>query len=157
MVSDPEVTRFLPSAPAPTMDTFARAIEARHAMELEIGCAMWAVDDARTGTFIGHGIRPAKSMDQDAGSEIDLAQHFTRSSWHKGYATEAAVAVLAHGLGPTGLESIIMGVVAPENVGSRRVMEKAGMRNEGLADFYGMKGLKKYVAGREWWSPPFVG
>ena len=64
--------------------------------------------------------------------------------------------MLAHGLGPIGLESI-MGVVAPENVGSWRVMEKAGMRYEGLADFYGMEGLRKYVAGREWWSPPFVG
>jgi hypothetical protein len=29
------------------MDTFERAIEARHAMELEIGYAMWAVDAGR--------------------------------------------------------------------------------------------------------------
>jgi ribosomal-protein-alanine N-acetyltransferase len=60
--------------------------------------------------------------------------------------------VLAHGLGQIGLESI-MAVVVPENVGSCRVMEKAGMRFEGLADYYGMRGLKKYVADREWWSP----
>ena len=30
----------------------------------------------------------------------------------------------------------------PENVGSWRVMEKVGMRYEGLAGDYGLKGLK---------------
>ena len=75
-------------------------------------------------------------MDADAGSEVDLAYHFARASWNKGFATEAAAAVLAHGLGPLGLDSI-MGVVVPENVGSWRVMEKAGMRFEGLADYTG--------------------
>ena len=73
----------------------------------------------------------------------------------QGYATEAAVAVLAHGLGPVGLERI-MGVLVPENVGSWRVMEEAGMRYEGLADYYGMTGLKKYLAERTSWSSPLV-
>jgi len=156
MFNDPEVRRFLPAAPVPTMETFERAIESRHAMDREIGYAMWAVDDMTTGTFIGQcGIRPAKSMDENAGSEIDLAYHFARASWNKGYATEAVTAVLAHGLGPIGLDSI-MAVVVPENVGSWRVMEKVGMRYQGLADYYGLKGLKKYVAEREWWSSPLV-
>lgn len=74
MVSDPEVRRFLPPGPDPTMETFERGIESRHAMERELGYAMWAVEDRTTGTFMGQcGIRPAKSMDEDAGSEIDLA------------------------------------------------------------------------------------
>lgn len=154
MFNDPEVVRFLPPGPALTIETFEGALESRHAMEREIGYAMWAVDDARTGTFIGQcGIRPANSMDPDAGSEIDLAYHFARASWNKGFATEAAIAVLAHGLGPIGLGSIIA-VAEPENVGSWRVMEKAGMRSEGLVDIYGLNGLKKYVAEREWWKSP---
>jgi len=70
-------------------------------------------------------------------------------------AGEAAIAVLAHGLGPVGLDSI-MALVVPENVGSWRVMEKVGMRYQGLADYYGLKGLKKYVAERGWWSSPLV-
>src|SRR5437899_2883007 len=154
MFSDPEVRRFLPPAPVPTMETFERAIESRHAMERELDYAMWAVDEMTTGRFIGQcGLRPAKSMDENAGSEIDLAYHFARASWNRGYATEAAIAVLAHGLGPVGPDSI-MAVVVPENVGSWRVMEKVGMRYQGLADYYGLKGLKKYVAERGWWSSP---
>jgi RimJ/RimL family protein N-acetyltransferase len=156
MLSEPEVLRFLPTGPSPTLETFERAIESRHAMEREIGYAMWAVDDRTTGEFIGQcGIRPAKSMDADAGSEIDLAYHFARASWNRGYATEAAGAVVSYGLGPLGLDSV-MAVVVPENIGSWRVMEKVGMRYEGLADYYGLKGLKKYVAEREWWSSPLV-
>ena len=154
MVSDPEFRRFLPGSPFPTMETFEKALESRHAMEREIGYAMWAVDDRDTGTLVGQcGIRPANSMDADAGSEIDLAYHFVRAAWGKGYATEAAIAVLAHGFGSVGLDSI-MAVSMPDNVGSWRVMEKVGMRYEGLADYYGAKGLKKYVAEREWWTAP---
>ena len=154
MLSEPEVLRFLPPGPSPTIQTFELAIESRQSMEDEIGYAIWAVDDRATGEFIGQcGIRPAKSMDENAGSEIDLAYHFARASWNKGYATEAAGAVVSYGLGPLGLDSV-MAVVVPENIGSWRVMEKIGMRYEGLADYYGLTGLKKYVAERHWWSSP---
>jgi len=58
---------------------------------------------------------------------------------------EAATEVLAHGLGSIGLDRVIA-LVVPENIGSWRVLEKIGMRYEGLADYYEMTGLKKYVA-----------
>jgi RimJ/RimL family protein N-acetyltransferase len=64
--------------------------------------------------------------------------------------SEAAIAVIAHGLGPVGLDRI-MAVVVPENIGSWRVMEKAGMRYERLVNYYGLEGVKKYVADRKWW------
>jgi len=151
MVNDPEVIRFLPPGPDPTLEDFQRVVAERQAMERELGHAMWAVDDKTTGAFVGQcGLRP---VDEGAGPEIDLAYHFKRASWNRGYGTEAVIAVLAHGLGPVGLDCI-MAVVAPENVGSWRVMEKAGMRYEGLVDYYGMKGLKKYVAARAWWRSP---
>ena len=89
-------------------------------------------------------------MDPNAGPEIDLAYHFIPDSWGKGYATEAVNAVLAHALGPLGLDAV-MAVAMPDNVGSWRVVEKAGMRYEGSASYYGLDGLKKYVAERNWW------
>jgi RimJ/RimL family protein N-acetyltransferase len=153
LVNDPEVGRFLSPEPDATMEDFQSVIESRHAMERELGHAMWAVDDKTKGTFVGQcGLRPVA---EGAGPEIDLGYHYTRASWNKGYGTEAAIAVLAHGLGPVGLDTI-MAVAIPENVGSWRVMEKAGMRYEGLVDYYGLEGLKKYVAAREWWRPPLA-
>ena len=154
MLNEPEVRRFLPLGPVATAEAFGRALESRHVMERELGYAMWAVEERTTGTFIGQcGLRPAKSMDENAGAEIDLGYHFGRVSWNKGFATEAAVAVLAHGLGPLGLDSI-MAVAAPGNVGSWRVMEKAGMRYVGQAAYYGSNDLKKYVAEQAWWTFP---
>jgi RimJ/RimL family protein N-acetyltransferase len=151
LVNDPEVMRFVPPGPAATMETFQTAIEARHAMERETGHAMWAVEEKQTGMFIGQcGLRP---VDEGAGPEIDLAYHYSPSSWHQGYGTEAVIAVLAHGFGLVGLDGV-MAVVVPENIGSWRVLEKSGLRYQGVASYYGLTGLKKYVAEREWWAPP---
>jgi RimJ/RimL family protein N-acetyltransferase len=153
MVTDPEVRRFLPAGPAPTMELGQRIITERQAMDRQLGHAMWAVEDKTTDTFVGQcGLRP---VDEGAGPEIDLGYHYTRASWNHGYATEAAIAVIGYGLGPVGLAAI-MAVAVPENVGSWRVMEKAGMRYQGLVDYYGMQGLKKYVAAREWWKSPLA-
>lgn len=151
MVNDPEVRRYLPPTPEATMQTFAEALERRLAMEDEIGYSIWAVDDKATSAFVGQcGIRPVEEGD---GPEIEIAYHYPRTSWNRGIGTEAAVAVLAHGLGQVGMNRIVA-VAMSENTGSWRVMEKAGMRYEGLVDYFGLDGLKKYVADREWWSPP---
>jgi RimJ/RimL family protein N-acetyltransferase len=151
MVSDPEVRRFLPPSPPPTLETFQGALERRHALEREHGYAVWAVDVRESGLFVGQcGLQPVART----GPEVELAYHFNPAAWNKGYATEATIAVLARGLGPAGLDSVIA-LVIPENVGSCRVAEKAGMHFEGTTDaYYDMRGLRKYVADRERWSPP---
>ena len=92
MVSDPAVRRYLPPSPLPTMETFQAAIARRHALERERGYAMWAVDANDTGAFAGQcGVQPVEGT-----PDVELAYHFTRASWGKGYATEAASAVLTH-------------------------------------------------------------
>ena len=150
MASDPDFRRYLPPGPAPTIEIFQSAIERRHAMERERGYAMWAVDLKETGALVGQcGFQPVERT----GPEVELAYHFNKASWNKGYATEAAIAVLAHAFGSIGLDRVIA-VVFPENVASWRVLEKAGMRFEGTATYYGIAGLKKYVAERRQWSLP---
>jgi RimJ/RimL family protein N-acetyltransferase len=73
--------------------------------------------------------------------------------WNKGYATEAAIACLEYGLNNLHLDEIIA-VCHPENIGSWRVMEKAGMAYLGTASYYGLAGLKKYAAQRDQWCRP---
>jgi [ribosomal protein S5]-alanine N-acetyltransferase len=152
MVSDPDVTRFLPPGPVPTLEVFQNSMERRHTIEREHGYAVWAVDGKESGTFIGQcGFLPPEGTEP----EVELAYHYIKAAWHRGYATEALIAVLTHGLGPVGLDHV-MGLVVPENVGSWRAMENAGMRFEGTGTYYDYPGLKKYVAERAWWSPPQV-
>jgi hypothetical protein len=33
---------------------------------------------------------------------------------------------------------------------------RRSMREQGLVDYYGMEGPKKYVAAREWWRSPLA-
>ena len=149
LAGDPDVRRFIPPGPPPTQEIFQNAMDRRHAMECERGYAMRAVDVKGTQTFIGQcGLQPVER----SGPEIELAYHFYKASWNNGYATEAAVAVLADGFGRVGLERVIA-LVVPENIGSCRVAEKAGMRFERIANYYNMPGLKKYVAERASWNP----
>lgn len=150
MVNDPEVQRFLPPSAPVTLETFQGALEQRHTLEHERGYATWAVDAKETGTFIGQsGFFPAEGK----GPEVEIRYHFDKASWNKGYATEALIAVLAYGFGPAGLDRA-MAVVIPQNTASCRVLEKAGMRFEGIATYYDIPGLRKYGAERAWWSAP---
>ena len=150
LVNDPDVTRFTPPGPPATLETFHEAIKRRHEMERERGYAMWAVDLKESGAFAGQcGLFPAERT----GPEIELAYHFTTASWNKGFATEAAIAVLDRAFASIALQRVIA-VVMTQNIGSWRVLEKVGMRFAGTATYYGLTGLKKYHADREWWTPP---
>ena len=80
------------------------------------------------------------------GPQIEIGWRLRPSAWGKGYASEAARPVLAHGLSTVGLERIIADVM-PENTASRRVAEKLGMRladDEAASPGYGAR----YVASR---------
>lgn len=150
MLSAPDFDRYLPPGPVATLEVFESGIERRHAMERDRGYTMWAVEVKETGEFVGQcGLVPVERI----GPEIELAYHFDKTSWNRGYATEVAIAVLAQGLGPIGLDRVIA-VVMPENFASCRVAEKAGMRFEGIATYYGIVGVNKYVAERSLWSAP---
>jgi [ribosomal protein S5]-alanine N-acetyltransferase len=150
LFTDPDVWRFLPPATAPvTLQLFQTALGQRQAMERDRGYTIWAVEEKGTGAFIGQcGVRPI-----EATQETELAYHFNKASWNKGYGTEAATAVLRFAFEQAGLDRVIA-LVMPENIGSCRVAEKAGMRFDRIADYFGLAGLKKYAADAQWWTPP---
>ena len=62
-----------------------------------------------------------------ARNEIDLGYRFKKNFWGKGYATEAAFACIKYGFEKLHIRRIA-GRSVPENAGSRRVLEKCGMK-----------------------------
>ncbi|MBP2080186.1 GNAT family N-acetyltransferase [Oceanobacillus polygoni] len=69
---------------------------------------------------------------------------FNTKYYNKGYASEAAHSILKYGFETMKLHRIIA-TCQPENIPSYRVMEKIGMRREGL--------FKKCIPqGNEWWD-----
>jgi RimJ/RimL family protein N-acetyltransferase len=149
LFSIPEVMRFLPPGPPYTLERATAGVERRMKLEAERGFSPMLVFRKDTHEFIGNaGLQPVPDT-----SEVEIAYHYLPSVWGKGYGTEAAVAILRQGLGPLELPRIIA-ICIPENVGSWRIMEKAGMRYVGVASYYGLEGLRKYIAERGDWSPP---
>jgi len=87
----------------------------------------FAVTLKSTGQLIGNcGVRrnSAEAHEGDMGYELDP------DHWGKGYATEAARAVLHFGFSHMSLHRICASCIA-ENTGSAHVLEKLGMQQEG--------------------------
>ena len=74
----------------------------------------------------------------------DLGYEVSPEHWGRGYATEAARAMLEFGFGELGVRRVWAECV-PENAASRRVMEKLGMRREGR-----LRQTQRYKG--RWWD-----
>ena len=143
MHSDPDVTRWLGGPMPGSVEGEAERIARNRTMHEEIGFTIWAVEEKETGEVVGvAGVVRVENV----GPEIEVAYHFRKDRWGRGYATEAARACLDYGFETAGLDRII-GLVAPENVASARVLEKCGMTREGTAHHYDMD-LLKYAIDR---------
>ena len=135
---DPEVMRFIPRGPSPTVERTRATIERFLAHEREQGFGLWAVELKGTGELIGD---TGLFLVEGRGPEVEVAYHYGKEWWGHGYATEAAVACMDFGFRECGLTEIIA-ICYPEHIASRRVMEKAGMRYAGEAQYYGTDVVK---------------
>jgi RimJ/RimL family protein N-acetyltransferase len=87
----------------------------------------FAVTLKSNGQLIGNcGVR--KNLPQ--ASEGDIGYELNPKHWGKGYATEAAQAILHFGFSHLNLQRVSAWCIA-DNVGSVRVLEKLGMRRKG--------------------------
>ena len=68
--------------------------------------------------------------------EIEIGWWLAKDCWRQGLATEAARAVLSHGLNKVGFERIIA-VIHIENTASQRVAEKLGFDRERASELDG--------------------
>ncbi len=71
-------------------------------------------------------------------SEVEIGWWLARRCWGKGLATEAAQSVLRYAFERAGLARVIA-IAMPENLASRRIMEKIGMRYESETEHKGFR------------------
>jgi RimJ/RimL family protein N-acetyltransferase len=87
----------------------------------------WAAEHRGSGEFLGwFHLRP----DRIDTEHQELGYRLRRSAWGRGYATEGGRALVAHGFGPVGADSI-SGRTLVGNLASRRVLQKCGLRLAG--------------------------
>jgi ribosomal-protein-alanine N-acetyltransferase len=70
-------------------------------------------------------------LKRDSLPDVDVGFAFLPKYWARGYAVESASAVMKHGRDVLGIGRIV-GITAPDNQGSIKVLEKIGLKFEGL-------------------------
>ena len=125
--SDMEVARFMnwgPNSEAETQAFIAQAIalgEQRPRRTYHL-----AVVVRETGKVMGGATLRMLESEPDSG---ELGYTFHRLAWGQGYGTELATAIVAFGFKELGLRRI-WATCRPENIGSYRILKKAGMHFE---------------------------
>jgi RimJ/RimL family protein N-acetyltransferase len=139
MFADPEVMKYIgtggPWAPERTRELVAVMIERYE----RSGIGVWPVVLKDGGVLIGEcGLQPLPGS-----TDVEIAYLFDKPYWGAGYAFEAASAVLDWGFTHHGLARIAA-VVSPENKRSIALINRLGMRFEGVVRAY-KRDLLKYA------------
>jgi RimJ/RimL family protein N-acetyltransferase len=156
---DPEVMRFLSGGrPTPREEIRGRVLPALFDYyERFEGFGFWAAEEKATERFLGwFHFRPRR--DEPREGEIELGYRLRRSAWGKGYATEGSRALIRKGFTELGVERVVAETMTV-NLGSRRVMEKAGLtlartfHRDGLDAMEGFEhGVVEYALTRTDWE-----
>jgi RimJ/RimL family protein N-acetyltransferase len=122
---NPNVTRYLPDPPPTGIDEAVRLLGTVVLPQYANRIGRWAVILRDTGTFIGWcGLTYYADV-----NEYDLGYRYIEEHWGRGYATEAAQAVLQYGIERLSSARIV-GKAIVGNAGLRRVLENIGLAFE---------------------------
>lgn len=128
----PIVREFLPDISGradsdATIDAGIRHMEAH-------GFCLYAAEEKHSGRLAGFIGLSVPSFQAPFTPCVDIGWRLGAEYQGKGYASEGALAVKEHAFNTLGMTEIVSFTV-PENIRSRRVMEKTGMRRDPREDF----------------------
>lgn len=128
MFADEETMRYYPRPK--TRDESLAWISWNLRLYRERGFGLWVMESRQTSEFLGDcGLTP---QTVEGVTDIEVGWHTKRAHWNRGFATEAALACKDLASSRFGVKRLIS-IIDPENVASRRVAEKIGMREEKFA------------------------
>jgi ribosomal-protein-alanine N-acetyltransferase len=122
--ANPEVMRYFPSTR--TREESDKMVNAVEQIIAEKGWGLWAVEEKRSGAFIGFVGLNIPGYELPFAPVIEIGWRLDKPFWGKGYAPEAAQKALEMGFEQFGMKEIVA-FTALENLPSQRVMEKIGM------------------------------
>jgi len=126
--ADPEVTRYI-NGGKPTPRSYIVEKVMPHILvyyKNDDNQGIWAAINKPDHAFMGwFHLRPNRADK----NETELGYRFRREYWGNGFATEGSKALLAKGFNELNVK-LIVAIADPLNIGSRRVMEKIGLRYE---------------------------
>jgi len=120
-------------------DAEAYIIERVHGSYAEHGFGMWLTEQKADARKLGlAGLVRREGLDVP-----DVGYAFIADAWGRGYAQEAAAAVLAHAQGPMGIPKLAA-VTTPENFASMAVLRKIGFTLQGMITLPGAERESTY-------------
>jgi ribosomal-protein-alanine N-acetyltransferase len=116
------VLQYFPNTTPPPLEKIQKFIAGLEKHWAEYGYGNWGILPEGESQIIGWaGLQYLPELD-----ETEVGYLLNRPFWGKGYATEAAHASLQFGFENFAFDHLIA-LVHPDNLGSRRVLEKCGM------------------------------
>lgn len=147
LLADPLVTRYIGDGQPRDRAATAQVLDriARHWQDYGFG--WWAVAYLANPRLIGWcGL---KLIDETG--ETEVLYMLEPAAWGQGLAAEGAAASLRYGFEQLKLDTIIA-IAYPQNQASQRVMQKIGMRSNGLARYFGID-VARYSSTRAEFRP----
>lgn len=142
MLAHPEVMHFWPRPyTREEAADWIRRHQQRYACD---GFGYWLALDQATGQPIGQA--GLLTQELDGAMEIGIGYILHRPFWGKGYATEAAIGCREHAFGKLA-KPRVTATVRPENLASRRVAERIGLKFERMTTWAGLPHML-YAAGK---------
>jgi ribosomal-protein-alanine N-acetyltransferase len=152
--ADPAVRRFFPDGTLTREETLEELEWILDVYYERYGYGLWATVERQTGDVIGRcGLLPFKvvrattqaglALDDpdvhprpDDRYEVEVAYLLARERWGRGFATEAAAAIVAYGFEHLDVDRLIS-LIDPGNDASASVARRCGMTIDGLVELDG--------------------
>jgi RimJ/RimL family protein N-acetyltransferase len=124
LMRDPRVMRTLwPWSTVPSEEQIRSSLDGKVAHWMHHGFGMWALFDRSSHQFVGRG--GLQYTDVLGARSVEAGWAIVPERWGEGLATELALTCVDVGFSDLGLRDLIA-FTLPDNIASRRVMEKAG-------------------------------
>lgn len=135
IVSDPDVMRFIGDGKPQSFNQAKDYIESNIENFNKTGWSRFAIELKETGELIGFCGYSIYN------NELDFGWRYAKKHWRKGFGYEAAKAVLEIGLTNFKFKRIVC-IFYPENVGSKRIIERLNFKFEKEINLFGKKVLQ---------------
>lgn len=128
LLNQPSFLRYIGDKAVRSSDDAVRYIQTGPLASYErFGFGLYLVELKETGESIGM----CGLLKRDTLPDVDIGFAFLSSYWSRGYALESATAVMKYGREELGLRRIVA-ITSPDNDASIRLLEKIGLRFEGM-------------------------
>jgi len=129
--ADPDVMRYIGLGKPESIEQVQAALNKILTHWEQHGFGRWAGIDKESDKLIGWSGLSYLDNTED----VEIGYGIAKSHWGKGLTSEAAAAVIKWGFEDLGLDHIVA-IAWPDNVASRRVMDRVGMKYVKVANYY---------------------